>query len=197
MITSIDQLDLSKKYTYADYLNWQLDEMVELIEGKVIRMDAPSTSHQLVSGNLHGVIWSYLRDKPFKLFAAPFDVRLPLPQNQQQNDRIETVVQPDLCVICDPSKIDDRGCNGAPDWIIEILAKSTARKDLTDKFNLYNKAGVQEYWAVHPEEGTLLIYQLDDNNCFQLLRLNPFTRQESVPVGVLPGLTLDLRGVFE
>lgn len=197
MITSIDQLDLSKKYTYADYLNWQLDEMVELIRGKVVRMaPAPGTSHQSASGNLHGLIWNYLRDKSCKLFAAPFDVRLPLPEAQQQDDRIETVVQPDLCVICDLSKIDDHGCNGAPDWIIEILSQSTAHKDLNEKFEVYRHAGVQEYWVVHPAEGTVLPYQLDADGQYVLPRSTPYTVGDKVPVGLFPGFEVELGVVF-
>lgn len=197
MITSINQLDASKKYTYADYLSWDMDEMVELIRGKVVRMaPAPGTSHQAASGNLHGLIWNYLRGKSCKLFAAPFDVRLPLPEAQQQDDRIETVVQPDLCVICDPSKIDDRGCNGAPDWIIEILSQSTAHKDLHDKFELYRHAGVQEYWVVHPAEGTVLPYRLNANGQYALPRSTPYTVGEQVPVGLFPGFEVELEGVF-
>ncbi|MCR9102770.1 MAG: Uma2 family endonuclease [bacterium] len=197
MITSIDQLDLSKKYTYADYLTWQLDEMVELIRGKVVRMaPAPGTSHQSASGNLHGLIWNYLRGKPCKLFSAPFDVRLPLHGAEQQQDRSETVVQPDLCIVCDLQKLDDRGCNGAPDWIIEILSQSTAHKDLNEKFELYRNAGVQEYWVVHPAEGTVLPYRLDSGGQYALPRSTPYTVGDKVPVGLFPGFEVELGAVF-
>jgi Uma2 family endonuclease len=189
-ITDINQLDLNKRYTYQDYLSWQFDELVELIRGKIVRMSpAPNTGHQRISSNLHGQLWSFLRGKNCQVFSAPFDVRLPVGEN-------ETVVQPDICVICDPEKLDHRGCKGAPDWIIEILSKSTAQKDLTDKFELYEQAGVHEYWAVHPEEGTVLIYRLDDAGRYQLLRQRPFTSGESVSVGVLPDLQVDFREVF-
>lgn len=197
MITSIDQLDLSKKYTYADYLSWQLDEMVELIRGKVVRMaPAPGTSHQSASSNLHVAIGSYLKDKKCKLFSAPFDVRLPLPEAEQQQDQTQTVVQPDLCIICDLSKLDERGCNGAPDWIIEILSQSTAHKDLHDKFELYRHAGVQEYWVVHPAEGTVLPYRLNANGQYTLPRSTPYTVGENVPVGLFPGFEVELEAVF-
>jgi len=197
MITSIDQLDLSKKYTYADYLSWQLDEMVELIRGKVVRMvPAPGTSHQSASSNLHVAIGSYLIGKKCKLFSAPFDVRLPLPEAEPQQDKTETVVQPDLCVICDPGKLDERGCNGAPDWIIEILSQSTAHKDLNDKFELYRNAGVQEYWVVHPAEGTVLPYRLDDHGQYALPRSTPYTVGDKVPVGLFPGFEVELGVVF-
>jgi Uma2 family endonuclease len=197
MITSIDQLDLSKKYTYADYLTWQLDEMVELIRGKVVRMaPAPGTSHQSASSNLHVAIGSYLIGKKCKLFSAPFDVRLPLPEAEQQQDKTGTVVQPDLCVICDISKLDDRGCNGAPDWIIEILSQSTAHKDLNEKFELYRHAGVQEYWVVHPAEGTVLPYRLDADGQYALPRSTPYTIGDKVPVGLFPGFEVELGAVF-
>ncbi|WP_282775761.1 Uma2 family endonuclease [Phaeodactylibacter xiamenensis] len=197
MITSIDQLDLSKKYTYADYLTWQLDEMVELIRGKVVRMaPAPGTSHQSASSNLHVAIGSYLIGKKCKLFSAPFDVRLPLPEAEQQQNKTGTVVQPDLCVICDISKLDDRGCNGAPDWIIEILSQSTAHKDLNEKFELYRHAGVQEYWVVHPAEGTVLPYRLDADGQYALPRSTPYTVGDKVPVGLFPGFEVELGAVF-
>lgn len=197
MITDINQLDLSKSYTYADYLNWQFDELVELIRGKVVRMSpAPNTLHQSCSSNLHGLIWSYLRGTSCQSFAAPFDVRLPLPPTQQTDDKINTVVQPDLCVICDLEKLDNRGCNGAPDWIIEILSKGTAQKDLKDKFDIYQHAGVREYWIVHPSEGTVLPYRLNEKGIYQLFRQTPFTQEEFVPVGIFPGFEVDLGDVF-
>jgi Uma2 family endonuclease len=197
MITSIEQLDLSKKYTYADYLSWQLDEMVELIRGKVVRMaPAPGTSHQSASSNLHVIIGSYLMNKDCKLFSAPFDVRLPVPEPERKQDKTETVVQPDLCIICDLSKLDERGCNGAPDWIIEILSQSTAHKDLHDKFELYRHAGVKEYWVVHPAEGTVLPYRLDDHGQYTLPRSTPYTTGEKVPVGLFHGFEVELGAVF-
>lgn len=197
MITDISQLDLSKRYTYADYLTWQLDEMVELIGGKIFRMSpAPGTSHQHLSGNLFSIIHQYLKGMPCRAFAAPFDVRLPLPPGRQTADQIDTVVQPDISIICDPEKLDERGCQGAPDWIIEILSKSTASKDLTEKYELYEHAGVREYWVAHPHEGTLLIYRLQAGGHYLLLRQTPFTRGEKAPVGVFPGFEIDLGEVF-
>ena len=197
MITDIDQLDLDKRYTYADYLTWEFSEMVELIRGKVFRMSpAPNTEHQRVSRKLIVKIGSYLQGKTCELFAAPFDVRLPLPPKRQTGTKIDTVVQPDICVICDPAKIDEHGCNGAPDWIIEILSKGTAQKDLNEKFDLYQHAGVQEYWIVRPDEQTVVPYLLDENGLYQALQPKPFVRMESVPVGVFPGFEVELEEVF-
>ena len=198
MITDINQLDFNKHYTYADYLTWQFDEMVELIRGRVFRMSpAPSRYHQEISSNLHVMIGSFLRNKPWKIFSAPFDVRLPLPLDQQSANKIDTVVQPDLSIICDPSKLDERGCNGAPDWIIEILSLSTGHKDLTDKFSLYQGAGVREYWIVHPTDGTIIPYRLNTSGEYAPIRTTPFTNAERIPVGIFPDFEVDLGEVFQ
>lgn len=197
MITDINQLDLNKRYTYADYLTWQFDEMVELIKGKVFRMSpAPGVMHQLISGNLHGLIWNFLRHKECKVFSAPFDVRLPKFPKTDDDTRVNTIVQPDITIICDPTKLDERGCNGAPDWIIEILSKGTSKKDLTEKFDLYQNAGVKEYWIVHPSEATVIPYRLDSDGQYQLIRNRPFVKDEFVPVGVFPDFSIDLNEVF-
>jgi len=197
MITDINQLDPNKRYTYADYLTWQFDEMVEIIKGKVYRMSpAPDRYHQQVSGNMYGMIWSYLRKNPCQAFSAPFDVRLPLPLTKQTNDKIDTVVQPDICVICDPSKLDHQGCNGAPDWTIEILSKSTSSKDLNEKFELYQNARVKEYWIVHPHEATILVYILDSKGKYQALQQKPFTKGDLIPVSIFEGLQLDTHEIF-
>ncbi len=198
MITDINQLDLSQRYTYADYLTWQFDEMVELIRGKVFRMSpAPSTGHQDLSGNLHGLIWSYLRGKPCKVFHAPFDVRLSLPPKQQTDDKVDTVVQPDLCVICDPAKLDRRGCQGPPDWVIEILSSSTAHKDLHEKFDLYQHAGIPEYWVVFPYERSVAVYHRNEAGLYQPLQPQPFTAPAQVASLTLPELAIDLGELFE
>ena len=127
--------------------------MTELIRGKIYKMSpAPTSKHQIVVGNLHGIVWNFLRGKSCKVFTAPFDVRLPSAPKKKADKEISTVVQPDLCVICDLEKIDERGCLGAPDWIVEILSKFTSAKDLNEKFSVYEEAGVREYWVVHPQE---------------------------------------------
>lgn len=197
MITNINQLDFSKQYRYSDYLTWAFDDSVELIHGRIFhRLLTPGTLHQSSSSDLHVIIGSYLRGKTCKVFSAPFDVRLSLPAGQQSADNIDTVVQPDISIICDLSKLDERGCQGAPDWIIEILSKSTAQKDLNEKFNLYQHAGVREYWIVHPNEGTVLPFRLNATGTYEPLRPNPFTSPEAVPVGIFPGFAVDLKEVF-
>ncbi len=121
-ITDLSQLDLSQTYTYADYLQWQVRERIELLKGKIHLMSpAPSMKHQRISRNLSGILWSGFKDKTCEVFTAPFDVRLP--QNNQPpmpETPIYTVVQPDLCVVCDPAKLDEQGCLGAPDLVVKI-----------------------------------------------------------------------------
>jgi Uma2 family endonuclease len=193
---SLDDLDLNKRYTYADYLSWTFDETVELIRGKIFRMSpAPGRGHQKISMNLSRLVSNYLLGKKCEVFAAPFDVRLPLPPEKRKDGQIDTVVQPDLCVICDTSKLDDKGCLGAPDWIIEILSKSTASKDLNEKFELYEFAGVKEYWVVHPHEGTLLIYRLKDGKYVGFQK--PFTKGDVVDSVVFSDLNMDVEEIFE
>lgn len=190
----VKEPDLSGSYTYADYLTWEWDQMSELIHGKIFKMSpAPSDRHQQISGNLFGPLWNYLRGKKCQVRSAPFDVRLP---GTFKSDRdIVTVVQPDICVICEPSKIDERGCIGAPDWIIEILSKYTSAKDITLKFDVYETAGVKEYWVVHPEEQTLLIYILNKSGKYIGSR-KPFVRGDMVSPSMFPGLEIDLQEVF-
>jgi len=193
MVTSIDQLDLSKSYTYADYMTWQFDGMVELIQGKIFkRSPAPGKAHQEISSNIQGVIWNHLRKKKCKVFHAPFDVRLPSINKKE----VDTVVQPDICVICDTSKLDDQGCNGAPDWIIEILSKGTAKKDLNEKFDLYQHAGVKEYWIVHPKDQTVLVYLLE-NGQYTLQQNRPYTNSDQIPSTIFTDLVLEMEEVFE
>ncbi len=134
------QVTYPQEYTYADYLTWGYEEMVELIKGRVFKMTpAPSSTHQLVCGSLHAILWNHLREHQCQVFIAPFDVILPIADKRRE--KATTVVQPDLCVICDPSIIEERGCFGVPDWIIEILSPSTSKKDINNKYEVYEEAG--------------------------------------------------------
>jgi Uma2 family endonuclease len=123
-VTQLSELDINSTYTYADYLTWQLEETLELIKGKIMLMSpAPNLAHQSISWQLGGFSFQYFKNKPYRAFAAPFDVRLyDRRKSACANTNIYNVVQPDLCVICDPDKLDTQGCLGAPDWIIEILS---------------------------------------------------------------------------
>lgn len=152
-------LKLPTHYTYADYYNWSEDERWELINGEAYAMSAPSRLHQKVVSDLAGQLRNYFQKKPCEFYVAPFDVRLP--KKNEKDEQIDTVVQPDLSVICDEKKLDDKGCRGAPDWIIEILSPSSKLMDMEVKRKLYEQHGVKEYWIIHPEERWLMIYLLD------------------------------------
>ncbi|MGB0891723.1 MAG: Uma2 family endonuclease [Flavobacteriaceae bacterium] len=192
MITDINQLDLTKRYTYADYLLWKFSERVELIKGHISKMSpAPSTKHQEVSRELFLAIGVMFKKQPCKVFSAPFDVRL---SKKKKDQLVETVVQPDICVICDLSKLDDRGCIGAPDLVVEILSPSTRKKDITDKYNIYEENGVKEYWIVDPDSQTVLKYILQNKKYVGEKILDV---SESITSTVFPDLTIVLSEVFE
>jgi Uma2 family endonuclease len=192
----IEEPDLAGTYTYSDYLTWQWTEMAELIHGKIFKMSpAPGSLHQKISMRLALKVGNFLEGRECQLFAAPFDVRLPLSAKQNTDKEIVTVVQPDLCVVCDPKKIDERGCLGAPDWIIEILSRHTSSRDLREKFEVYEEAGVREYWVVHPQEHTVLVYTLNAKGKYEGI-LRPHIRIDHVSPFTLPGLTINLEEVF-
>ena len=158
-------LDMNKRYTYADYLTWLDGQTRELIHGFIQMMSpAPRLRHARVNTrillNLGAIIEQH---KGFcEVFTAPFDVRFPR-KGETTDDKIDTVVQPNICVVCDLSKLDDRGCCGAPDMIVEILSPSTSRKDFTKKFSLYEEYGVKEYWIVHPNEQAINVFILQED----------------------------------
>ncbi|MBI9065269.1 MAG: Uma2 family endonuclease [Marinilabiliaceae bacterium] len=190
MLTNINQLDLSKTYTYTDYLKWQFKTRVEIIMGKVFKMSpAPSPIHKEVVSALNAALYHFLKGKECKVFPAPFDVRL----DNDESD-IKTVVQPDLCVICDLAKIDARGCTGAPDLVIEIISPATARKDLHEKFDLYERSGVKEYWIIHPFERTLTMFVLQGNGKYKPEK--PLTEGDIVVSHVIEGFQLNLSDTF-
>ena len=189
-----------QKYTYADYLTWNDGQRWELIEGEAYLLQgavglapAPSRFHQRLSTKLIRQIDAYLKDKPCELYHAPFDVRLS-EQSQASDNYIDTVVQPDLLVVCDKAKLDDRGCNGAPDLVIEITSPSTAKMDLTIKFDLYEKHGVKEYWIIHPAEHTLLVYKRSEDGKYGAA--DRYAGDGKVLVPLLGDLVVDLAEVF-
>ncbi len=193
MITSLKQLDLNAQYTYADYLTWQFQERVELLHGKIREMSAPNRVHQGISLNLSRLFANALWKSPCKVYAAPFDVRL-TPFSQVKNTAVITVVQPDLCVICDPAKLDDKGCIGAPDLAIEILSPGNSKTEMKDKFDLYEEAGVLEYWIVFPGERSVQIFNLNEEGRY--IGLQPAIESDIVTTPIIPGLEVDLKDVF-
>lgn len=181
-------------YTYGDYLAWDDEERWELIEGVPYNMTpAPSRFHQEILVNLSWIFRSFLEDKPCRVYFAPFDVRLP--EKYERDEDVTTVVQPDLVVVCDLKKLDDRGCRGAPDLIIEVLSPSTAARDHIQKLALYEKHGVREYWLVHPVDRIATVYYLlEETGRYGKPRV--FATDDTVEVAVLPGLAIVLGRVF-
>ena len=178
---------LQQKYTYVDYAQWPEDEHWELIDGVAYAMTAPQRLHQDIVFELGRQIGNYLQGKPCKGYTAPFDVRLP--RKDETDANVETVVQPDLSVICDTSKLDNQGCRGAPDWIIEVLSPSTALKDMNTKRGLYQQHGVQEYWIIHPEDRWILVYTPDEQGRYG--QPGVFGMDEPTAVQSFPDLSID------
>lgn len=180
-------------YTYKDYLEWLDGERWELIEGVAYNMTpAPSRSHQKISVALVKKISQYLEEKKCEIYHAPFDVRFP--EGDEEEGEIRTVVQPDIVVICDPSKLDEKGCKGSPDLIMEILSPSTASKDYITKLNLYEKNKVPEYWIIHPIDKIVMVYRLSENGSYG--RAEVYSGADKVKVGIFDDLVVDLKGIF-
>ena len=193
IITDISQLDENATYTYADYLLWRIKERLELIKGKIFQMSpTPSLRHQQISGRLHLEMGQFFKNHHCQIFYAPFDVRLSK-QNPANTDRsIYTVVQPDLCIVCDENKLDERGCLGAPDLVIEILSPGNSRKEMKDKFDLYEESGVREYWLVEPAEDAVFIYTLNEAGTY--IGLKPAV--DLLHSVIFPDLEIDLESIF-
>ena len=192
-ITNLNQLDLGAIYSYSDYLSWRFEELVELIKGRVSKMSpAPSIFHQTVSANILTILKIATKGHSCKVFAAPTDVRLFTKDGQ--GTELVTVVQPDIFVICDATKLDEKGCMGSPDLIVEIISPSTASKDITIKYELYQETGVGEYWLVFPNEMIVQIFVLQDG-VYQ--RKGVYSEDAQIPVHTLPGLLVKVEEIFE
>ncbi len=198
MITSLSQLDLNKRYTYADYLLWQFKERVELLKGRLLPMAAPNVKHQRISSNLQARLYNHFFGKKCDVFAAPFDVRLPLPKSKIKGNKIDTVVQPDLCVVCDEDKLDTQGCVGAPDLVVEILSPGNSKKEMKDKFELYQEAGVLEYWVIDPEHNLAFAYHLDDTTkkFVSDIPMAALTDEDALTSKAFEGLEITLKDIF-
>lgn len=182
----------NRKITYRDYLQWDDDERWEIIDGEAYNMTpAPSRVHQEILGALFNAFYNYLADKSCKVYVAPFDVRLIEKQNEPD---VINVVQPDLTVVCDPSKLDEKGCAGNPDLIVEIISPATAAHDYIRKLALYERRGVPEYWIVHPVDKTVMIFLLTEKQEYGKPRI--FAGGDMVPVTLFPDLVIDLKKIF-
>lgn len=174
-------------HTYAEYLTWPEDARYELIDGTAYLMaPAPARVHQEIVGEIYYQLRAALEGKPCRVYIAPFDVRLP--RAGEADERVDTVVQPDLLVVCDPSKLDERGMRGAPDWVVEVLSPATAVHDQTVKLAAYERAGVREVWLVHPTDAAVAVYQLGDRG---FGRASIQEMKGVLAVGALPGLRVD------
>ncbi len=149
-------------HTYAEYLTWPADLRYELIDGAAYLMSpAPLRVHQEIVGEIYFQLRVALEGKPCRAYVAPFDVRLP--KADEADDSVDTIVQPDVSVVCDESKLDERGMRGAPDWVVEVLSQATAVHDQTIKLAAYERAGVREVWLVHPTDRAVTVYRLRDH----------------------------------
>jgi len=200
MSSALENYEGKEYYTYADYLEWDENVRAEIIYGTVYMMAPPLTIHQRIVLRLSQRFANFLEGKTCEAFIAPFGVRL-FPVEDKSDD---TVVEPDIVVVCDPSKIDERGCNGAPDLVIEILSPSNSRKEMFLKFKLYLEAKVREYWVVYPEAQAIEVHILDNDR--YLTRVYGVTEPndkkherlpEVIPVTVLPGLDIDTKDIFK
>ena len=195
IITDINQLDLNGNYTYADYLLWKFKERVELIKGKILQMSpAPSTNHQKLVWKLMRQLDIFFHNSSCQMFVAPFDVRLINFKKSTENNQVRSVVQPDLCVICDESKIDEKGCLGSPDLIIEILSPGNSKKEMSLKFDLYEENDVREYWLVDSMEKVVYIYILENG---KYIGLKPFIEDFKIQSHIFPEFSFELKEIFD
>ena len=185
-------LPQENRYTLADALAWDEQDRIELIDGYPVMMAPPTRAHQKAVMELSGQLYAYLKGKKCEVYPAPFAVRL-FEQDGDRPEDVNTLVEPDVSVVCDPSKLDDTGCRGAPDLVMEVLSPSTTRHDRFTKFNLYQRAGVREYWIVDPADKSVQVFVLEDGH----YTAQDFgTAGDTVRVNVLKDCAIDLSQVF-
>ena len=192
-VTKFSDLDLTKQYSYSDYLLWQFQERVELIKGFIMKMSpAPSMLHQRLANNLTGCFYENLKRKPCSSFPAPFDVRLA--EADEALGSSSNVVQPDVTVVCDKNKLDDKGALGSPDLVIEILSPSSLRRDTNEKFYLYERFGIKEYWIVDPDQKTIEVMTLAE---FGFKTIQVHSESSSLFTSpLLPDFSFPLKEIF-
>lgn len=190
-IAEYGMLNPDGTYTYWDYVKWQFRERVELIRGKLSKMSpAPGKVHQTVANNITFIINKTFWKQACQVFPAPFDVRLPISSGLKDG----TVVQPDLCIVCDEGKLSDgRGCNGAPDLVVEILSPGNSRHEMDTKFRLYEESGVKEYWIIQPRERVVFIYKLEN---YLYVGLPPFVEGMEIQSPLFPDLRMQVEDIF-
>jgi Uma2 family endonuclease len=186
-------LDLTKRYTYADYLTWMDDVRRELIDGFIYMMSAPKRVHVEVSKNIYRCFdyWLSQTECGCEVYYAPFSVRLPKSANDKDSNKIYDVVEPDICVVCDSSKLDEDGCIGAPDLVVEVLSKSTKRKDTSKKLDLYEASGVREYWTVDTKTKIVDVFLLQANGFYN--ESESYEKGQKIPVSIFSGFEVDVK----
>ncbi len=191
-ITQLSQLNPEGLYSYADYLTWKFKERVELIKGHLFPMSpAPNLLHQEVTGNLYLSLRSFFKGKSCRVIIAPFDVLLPFEDETGQN---ATIVKPDLFVVCDPEKLNEQSCVGAPDLVVEVLSPGNSKKEMRNKDEAYEAAGVSEYWLVHPLDREVRVYVRNELGVF--IGLAPVIEEDVLVSAIFPDLKIDLKEVF-
>jgi len=190
----VEEPDPSITYTYADYLQWRFKERLELIKGHIYKMSpAPAPKHQRAAISISAALFVFLKKKKCEVFPAPFDVRLPV-KNKKKDNEVTTVVQPDICVICDETKIDERGCCGAPDLVIEILSPHNSSHDVKTKYELYEEAGVKEYWIVNPEIENVVVFILNGKGKFEQAKV--YAGDGTISSVVIAGFKIKVSEIF-
>jgi len=185
----VDDIDLNGRYTYADYLTWECPERYELYNGEAFMMSSPTVIHQGIVRDLLIEFGTWLKGKTCQVFAAPLDVRL-FPKDDNSDN---TVVQPDLLVICNNKKISKRSINGAPELAIEVVSPSNTPSELLRKFNYYLDSGVKEFWVVYPTEKKVQVHILENGRYITSI----YSDNDRIPVSVLPGLEIALGDLWE
>ena len=187
----LEEPDLTGTYTARDYITWKSEELMELIRGKIFKMTpSPLRKHQQVSARIFLLIGPHFSG-PCEAYYAPLDVYLIHPGEDWKETK--NIFQPDLFVVCDPEKLHDRGCIGAPDLVVEILSSGTAKKDLGLKRDLYEEYGVKELWIVHPNDGTVAVHVLE-NGKYHILPI--YAKGQILQSPTFPNLKFDLDEVF-
>lgn len=196
-IISLDQLDVENgRYSYADYLTWKFEQAVELIHGKIMKLAAPNTKHQRISWQLALSLGNHFKQKNCQAFAAPFDVRLhDKRKSAKANKNVLTVVQPDICVICDLKKLDEQGCLGAPDLVVEILSPGNSTKEMKIKKLLYEENEIREYWIFDPERETVFQFHLTEANVYSPASI--YVKEETLECVIFPDLQIPLEEIFK
>ena len=196
-ITSLEQLDLVNGiYTYADYLTWKFEQAVELVKGRILPMAAPNTKHQKISWQLTLKIGTHFTNHSCHAFAAPFDVRLhDQRKSTKANKKVFTVVQPDICIICDFNKLDDKGCLGSPDLVVEILSPGNSAKEMKTKKLLYEENEIREYWIFDPEHENVFQFHLTDAGVYSPATI--YVKDDALECVIFPDLKIQLEEVFK